>query len=73
MHRSPSHGGMWPVDSRDFLSTEFRWSREIDPNAGEDNRKSEWESLIHREGSPAELQVLGLEPIWGVAVAPIAP
>jgi hypothetical protein len=76
MHRSPSHGGMWPVDPRDFLSTEFRWNRETDPNTGEDNRKSEWKSLIYREGSLAEHQVPGLEPMGGggwVVTTPIAP
>jgi hypothetical protein len=65
---------MWLVDPRNFLSTEFRWSRETDPNAGEDNRKSEWKSLIHHEGSLAEHQVPGLEPMRGGVVAtPIAP
>jgi hypothetical protein len=56
---------MWPVDPRDFLSTEIRWSRETDPNAGEDNRKSEWKSFDSPRGKSGRALGFGIRADLG--------
>ena len=61
---------MWPVDPRDFLSTEIRWSRETDPNAGEDNRKSEWKSFDSPRGKSGRSSGFGIRADLGVVTAP---
>ena len=62
---------MWPIDLRDSLSTEIRWSRETDPNAGEDNRKSEWKSFDSPRGKSGGASGSGIRAdLGGVVAAP---